>query len=124
MQNKDTAIKVTGNKRSIADTKVIEAAHDSQEIMDLFIDGFATIEQARKLEGQLFGTRTLGNQTLSVEAKVDAIYTKQTIDTYYDIVRYDVVEEINCLVGGNIVNMEGTDKQVCMRFYNKFRNII
>lgn len=124
MQNKDNAVKISGTKRSIVDTKVIEAAHNSQELMDLFTDGFKTIEQAKKLAGKLYGTRVFGNQVLSVEAKVDAIYTKQTIDTYYDIVRYDVIEEINILVGGNIVNMEGTDKQVCLRFYNKFRNII
>ncbi len=99
---------------------VVKAMQVKVEVEELVRDALDTIKQAKKLEGQLYGARVMGNNTLSVEAKVDAIYTKQSIDTFYDVARYDCIEELNNLVGGNVVDMTGTDKQVCKRFYEAF----
>lgn len=123
-QTQQQAVKFGGTLRSIADTKVIAAAHDNEQVAELFIDGFESIEYARRLEGMLYGSRVLGNQTKAVEARADFADSWARIQAEYDMTRYGVIEEINNLVGGNIVNMEGTDKQVCMRFYRKFRNVI
>jgi len=123
-QATQTTVKFGGTLRSIADTKVIAAARDNEQVAELFKDGFESIEYARRLEGKLYGTRVLGNQTAAAEARADFADSWARIQVEYDMTRYGVIEEINNLVGGNIVNMEGTDKQVCMRFYRKFRNVI
>ena len=96
-------------------------AVENEEIKELVKDAIATIEQARKIEGQLYGDRVYGNQTASIEAKVDFTFNKAKVDMLYDLVRYDCIEEINRLVGGNIVDMVGTDKQVCRRFYEAYK---
>ena len=99
---------------------VVTEMKNNEEVNILVNDAIATIRQAMKLEGHLYGTRVMGNHTLDVEAKIDAVYTKESINTYYDIARYDCIEELNNLVGGNVVDMTGTDKQVCRRFFKEF----
>lgn len=106
--------------RRVEKEMVVREMQVRVEVEELVRDALDTIKQARKLEGQLYGSRVMGNNTLSVEAKVDAVFTKQSIDTFYDVARYDCIEELNNLVGGNVVDMTGTDKQVCKRFYEAF----
>ena len=101
----------------------LAAIATNKELRELFEDAIGTIRQARKLEGQLYGSRVYNNQTASIEAKVDAVYTKARIDMLYDIARYDCIEAINAEVGGNVVDMTGTDKQVCRRFYEAYGKI-
>ncbi len=111
-------------KRTEKNNKEIEAmALTNKELKEFFVDGMETFRQAKELENKLYGDHVYGNQTLSVEAKVDAIYTKNMIDTCYAIVRYDCIEAINTHIGGNVVDMTGTDRQVCRRFFEKFKNI-
>ena len=98
-------------------------AKNNQEIADLINDAVKTIDQAHRLEKQLGSDRVFGNNTLSVEAQVDAVYTQTMINRCYDIARYDCIEELNELIGGNVVDMTGTDKQVCRRFYFTYRKL-
>ena len=104
-------------------SEVVKKVYQNDELMDLMKDGLATYNQARKLEGQLHSTRIYGNQTLSVEAKIDEIWTQNDINRKYDIIRYDIIEGINDIVGGNIVDMTGTDKQVARRFFDAFNKM-
>lgn len=110
-------------KRIDINTVTIKAA-ENEELHDLIQDAIDTYKQAIKIEGQLYGTRVYGNQTASIEAKVDFTFNKAKVDMLYDLIRYDCIEEINALVGGNIVDMTGTDKQVCRRFYEAFKVIV
>ena len=103
---------------------VVGTVAENNELKVLFEDGFETIKDARRHEGRLYGNRVYGNQTLSIEEKVDFSYTVDKINWSYSVVRWDIIEVINETVGGNIVDMVGTDKQVCMRFFNAYKNLI
>ncbi len=104
-------------------SEVVKMAYDNEDLLDLIKDGLGTYRQAKKQEGLFYGTRVYGNQTLSIEAKIDEIWTQNDINRKYDIIRYDIIEEINSIVGGNIVDMTGTDKQVCRRFFDAFNKM-
>lgn len=76
------------------------------------------ISSASVLEGRLDC-----NGILVRENYEDAIYNRQIIDQCYDIVRYDCIETLNEELGGNVIDMTGTDKQVCRRFYNAYHKL-
>ncbi len=106
--------------KRIDKVNVVTEIKANEDVAILVKDAIETINQAYHLEKQLTSDNVFGNNTLSVEAKLDAVYTKQMIDTCYDVARYDCIEELNELLGGNVIDMTGTDKQVCKRFYREF----
>ncbi len=102
---------------------VASAAANNEEVANLIKDAIETINQAHQLERSLESERVFGNNTLSIEAKVDQLYTREMIRTCYDITRYDCIEQLNDILGGNVVDMTGEDKQVCRRFYFAYRKL-
>jgi len=106
--------------KRIEKSTVITAIQVKEDVEVLLNDAIGTIRQAMELERHLYGTHVMGNHTADVEAKLDAVFAKQSIDTFYDIARYECIEGINEILGGNVIDMTGTDKQVCKRFFAEF----
>ena len=104
------------------EVKVLELIRTNKEATLLVGDAISTMRICRKLEAQLkrdFNSyrNCYGNQTEAVLVQFDSNRVSERVRTGYDIVRYDCIEELNALIGTNVVNMVGTDKQVCNRLY-------
>lgn len=97
------------------------------EARELAKDCILTIDSCRKVESQIYANFRDYHYCYrkdafdAVEAQMDVDRAQKYVNTGYDIARYECIEGINDILGENLVNMNGTDKQVCMRFYNLFK---
>lgn len=115
-------MRVAGTKQNIAETKLMAAVRDNQDVKEIYTDIKESVRKAIRIEGMLYGTRAYGNQTEAAETRADKEHAARTAKLEYDMSR-DAIDDINNIVGGNTIDMSGSNRDICKRFFYKYRNI-
>ena len=113
---------IAGTRQTINETTLMAYVRDDQDVRELVEDSILSVRKACRLEGMLYGSHVYGNQTEAIIVKANPEDTVKAIAQEYDMTIY-CIHEINNLVGGNVVDMSGSNATVCKRFYYKYRNI-
>ena len=120
--NNKEEIMIAGTLQNITDTKLIAAVRDNSNVAEIYDDIMQSVRKTLRIEGMLYGSRSLGNQTEAAIMRADREYAESALTLEYDMSR-DAIDEINNTIGGNVVDMSGSNRDICKRFYYKYRNV-
>ena len=113
---------IAGTLQNITDTKLIAAVRDNSNVAEIYDDIMQSVRKTLRIEGMLYGSRSLGNQIEAAIVRADREYAESALTLEYDMSR-DAIDEINNTIGGNVVDMSGSNRDICKRFYYKYRNV-